>query len=66
MGNVQLNADFLLESIASQAVIDKGLQHVMLGADVGLEAFLENDAHMTRIRITMVSFSRRRRHYGDQ
>ena len=46
MENVQLDANFLLEGLASQAVVDEGLKHVVLGADIGTQAVLNNVAHM--------------------
>lgn len=46
MGNVQLDADFLLEGLASQAVVDERLQHVVLGTDVGPQAVLNDIADM--------------------
>ena len=40
-GDVQLDADFLLEGFASQAVVDEGLQHVALGGGVGFDVGFE-------------------------
>jgi hypothetical protein len=46
MGSVQLDANFLLEGLASQAVVDERLQHVVLGTDIRSQAVLDNVAHV--------------------
>jgi hypothetical protein len=41
VSDVQLDADFLSQGFAAEAVLDEGLEHVASGRDIWLEAFLD-------------------------